>query len=133
MKKGLLLFLGLTTILAGCYNDKADKLYVAPAGTTTTTTTNTTCDTTAVSYKNTVKPITDQYCAISGCHESATQADGYDFSAYSGLARAAVNGDLKGSVLHTPGYIAMPANGATLSDCQVNDIVAWANQGAQNN
>lgn len=118
-------------LLSSCYYDKADKLYATPD--TTGTNTGNTCDTTNVSYSGMVKAITNQYCSISGCHDPAYQAGGYDFTTVSDLQQAVANGRLKGAVLHLPGYVEMPNNGAILTQCQINQIVAWANQGAQNN
>ena len=121
----------LVLFFSSCYYDKADKLYVTPDSTGNNT--GVTCDTNNVSYSATIKPITDQYCAKSGCHDAAYQAGTYDFTTVNGLQQAVANGRLQGAVLHQSGYIAMPNDGAILSQCQINEIVAWANQGAKNN
>ena len=54
MKKIALFAAASLLILAGCYNDKYDKLYPKPV-------TNT-CDTTTITYSNDVKPIIVSNC-----------------------------------------------------------------------
>lgn len=128
MKHNMKFFLLLPVIavlFSSCYNDKADQLYGV--------TTPTTCDTTNTTYAAVINPTVTQYCAKSGCHDASTKANGYDMSSYTGLSLAAQSGRLVGAILHQSGYQAMPNDGATLSDCQKNQIVIWVNKGARNN
>ncbi len=114
-------------LLAGCYNDKADKLYPAP-------TTATPCDTSNVTYSNDVKPILLSSCAKSACHDAATPSNGYDFSGYTGAMAAALNGRLLGTVKQASGETnPMPKGLPKLDSCSINKITRWVNQGAPNN
>jgi hypothetical protein len=96
MKK-LILVAGIAAILAGCYNDKADKLYPLPASTT--------CDTTTISYKTDVQPIINSYCAISGCHNSSGDAvtGNLDFTIFATLQANATPALMIDDITGNPG------------------------------
>jgi len=126
MTKKLLMLACVVVALAGCYKDTEEELYPDWSNTG-----DNSCDTTNVSFTATIKPILDQYCATSGCHDAATKGGGYDFSAYAGVNLA--KGRIVGAVKQESGYSAMPKGGAKLNDCQVSQISAWVSAGAQNN
>lgn len=109
--------------MAGCYNDKYDQLY--PTGTAV-------CDTTTVSYAADVQPILTAKCNTAGCHD-ATASGGYTLTTHAGAQTAAGSGKLLGSINWTAGFSAMPKNLPKLSDCEINKITRWVNQGALNN
>lgn len=111
----------LLLILAGCYYDKEDQLYVQPSG-------GSGCDTSNVTYTTTIKTILDNSCALSGCHDAQTKSFGYDLSNYNG-AVAGTQGRLLGAIRHDNGFIAMPKGMAKLSDCDIAKITAWINSG----
>ncbi len=83
-------------LLAGCFYDKEEDLYKSN------------CATTDIRYINVVKPIIDANCNISGCHNSITNAGGYDLSDYTGVKLIVDNGKLIGSITHASGFSAMP-------------------------
>jgi hypothetical protein len=113
--------------LWGCYRDKSDQLYP------NTLTGNTSCDTSGVTYSETIKTIIAQNCAISGCHDGSN-ASTYDMRTYQGLYTYCVaTNKLLGSVRHAQGYVAMPQGAPKLDDCTINKITAWVNNGALNN
>lgn len=114
----LLLFAGLSA----CIND---KMQVA--------TPISTCDTASVTYTATIRPLTDQHCALSGCHTSADQAGGYDLSTHTGLKDIADDGKLLGSIRHQTGYSSMPQNADKLDDCTIAKYAKWVAAGAPNN
>ena len=117
-------------ILAGCYNDKADQLYPEP----TAGGGGNTCDTTTMSFATDIKPIMDQYCATASCHNSSVMAGTYDFSKHSEVKRAAVTTNrLLGAINHQTGFSPMPSAMPKLSDCNINKITAWVNQGTLDN
>ncbi|RYE23870.1 MAG: hypothetical protein EOP51_09185 [Sphingobacteriales bacterium] len=131
MKK--LLILLAVVALAGCYNDKYNELY--PTGTDTTGNGGgggggTTCDTSNVTFAQTIKPIIDSKCATSGCHDAATLAGGYNFTVYGGV-RAARN-RMVGAITWASGYSQMPKGMNKLDDCSIAKITKWINDGAQN-
>ena len=127
--KQVLLPLIAMLILAGCYYDKADELYPEPdpgGG-------GNTCDTTGVSYASIIKPVIEQYCSVTGCHDNVVRAATYDLTSYSGLKSAADNNRLLGAINHQSGFVSMPQGMTKLSDCDINKITAWVNQGKLNN
>jgi hypothetical protein len=116
---------------AGCYNDKADQLYPEPGsggggG-------GNTCDTANISFATTIKPVLEQYCGLSGCHDAATPSAGYNLTGHAGLKLAHTNGRLLGAINHQSGFSQMPKGMAKLSECNLNKITAWVNQGTLDN
>ncbi len=115
----------ITLVLAGCYNDKQDKLYPSPGITV--------CDTTNVSYISDIKPIFDAKCATTGCHDATTIGGGYNFSTQSGIQPPALSGQLVKSINWAAGASAMPKNLPKLPQCDIDKITSWVNHGALNN
>lgn len=120
MKKWLLIFIPISVLATGCYFDKEENLYTSS------------CVTTDIRYANIVKPIVDANCNVTGCHNSATNAGGYDLSTYAGLKAVATSGQLVGSITHASGFSQMPQGREKLSDCQISQIQTWVANGAQN-
>ncbi len=83
------------------------------------------CTGTAPLYTGTVKTILDTHCATSGCHNTATKAEGYDMSTYAGAKSAAGHDAFIGSVRHLSGYTAMPQGAAKLSDDDIKTLYCW--------
>ena len=110
----------LLIISAGCYNDKADLLY--PAGT---------CKTDSVTYSGTIKPILNQNCALSGCHNDASAMDGVKLENYDGAKAIAVDGRLVGVVTHA--IAPMPKDRPKLDDCTIQKISKWVAAGSPDN
>ena len=110
----------ITTIVSGCYYDNEEVLYP----------TNGNCDTTNVTYTNTIQPIMSQSCT--GCHGSSSPSGGIDLTTYSLVRASAEDGSLYGSMSFQSGYSPMPKNGNKSPDCTLNKIQAWINQGYPN-
>lgn len=89
------------------------------------------CDTVNVKYTTHVKPLIVNYCQ--GCHSGSNPGAGIDLSSYSGVKAIADNGKFIGSISFLNGYSSMPKNGNKLSECQINMVKIWINQGAPNN
>jgi len=58
---------------------------------------------------------------------------GIQLEGYSHIKVYADNGYLSGNISHKPGYIGMPYGRPQLPACEINTVVAWVNQGSQNN
>lgn len=125
MKKISFLLPVLIASLAACTNDKMEVATPKPPVST--------CDTANVTYTNTIRPLTNLHCAISGCHTSSDQAGGYDLSAYAGLKAIADDANLLGSIRHETGYSSMPQNASKLDDCTIAKYAKWVAAGAPNN
>jgi hypothetical protein len=111
---------GFVLYLSGCSKESEDKL----AG-------NTTCDTTNVSYSRQIVPLLQNNCY--SCHGGATPSTGIRLDTYTGLQVFAANGFLSAAVTHSGTVTPMPYGLPQLPSCEVNTIVAWVNQGMQNN
>lgn len=130
MKK-LLMIAGVAVLIStlGCYNDKYDKLYVTPP--------NTVCDTTAMSFTNNILPILNANCNIAGgCHNtSGKSVSQFDFTTYPDVKTEATIDIMVNDINGTPSsrHHAMPLNLPKISQCDINQITAWINQGALDN
>ena len=129
MKK-LLLATGLVLLIAGCYNDKYDKLYPNPPVTVNP------CDTTGIiTYSNDIKPIISANCYNpgNGCHDAVGSAvSGYNYEDSTVLQTNALSGLVVPDINFTPtkGHNTMPKNGTQLPACNINKITRWVNEGA---
>jgi hypothetical protein len=122
MKKILLLTATVFLFLSACYYDNVEDLY--PAGSQS-------CDTTNVTYSQTIAPIAAQYC--NSCHSGTTPPAGIKTDTYTDLNAIAVNGKLWGVVNHDQGYIPMPYQSAKLSECNLLKIRKWIDAGSPDN
>ncbi|MBS1915396.1 MAG: hypothetical protein JST87_03905 [Bacteroidetes bacterium] len=95
------------------------------------TCTSSSCDTTNVTYANSITPILQSNCT--GCHSGGSPSGGVDLTTYANVLIQINNGKLWGDVSHASGYNAMPVGGASLSACDLNIINNWIKKGAPNN
>ncbi len=89
------------------------------------------CDTSNYSYSNRINPIFQNWCV--GCHNANYSSQGINLSDYAGASNPIVINRIVGSIEHSPGYFAMPQSGSQLSQCDINAIVKWINNGHPNN
>lgn len=90
------------------------------------------CDTTAVSFSADIQPIIEQNC-YNGCHSGANPTSGFLLTSYSAVKLKVDDGRLFGAVDHQAGFVAMPQIGSKLSDCNLDLIKTWIDDGAPNN
>lgn len=107
--------------LHSCYYDNVEDLYPSSSG----------CNTTNVTYSNSVLPVIDTYCI--SCHNDALANGNVSFSSYEKIAAVATSGKLLGVIRHDSGYPPMPQGADKLPDCTIMQIEAWVNAGAPNN
>jgi uncharacterized membrane protein len=89
------------------------------------------CDTLTVSFSAHIQPIMQNNCT--GCHSGNQPQGGVSLTSYTTIASVAVSGRLLGSVMHSPGYAAMPQGAAKLDNCKITQIKKWINDGTPNN
>jgi hypothetical protein len=89
------------------------------------------CDTVNVRYSTQVVDILQTYCY--GCHRGPGASSGIDFGNYDAFKGWATSSYVIGDITGAPGFTPMPYGKPSLDSCQINTIVAWVNQGAQNN
>lgn len=89
------------------------------------------CDTVSVSFAETISPLLQTNCV--GCHNTTGPSGGVMLDNYGGVQTVALDGRIVGVVTHQSGFPKMPKNLGQLPDCDINHIIAWVNQGANNN
>ena len=89
------------------------------------------CDTTTVTFANTVYPIVQNQCMT--CHNDNRQDGGVNLANYNLIKQSVENGGFMGSILHDPNYAAMPPSGIQLDQCFIDQIQIWINDGMPNN
>lgn len=120
-------YLALTTIVliftfTGCYNDSEEFLYPDLNGGD--------CDTTSVTFSNSVKPITDAYCV--SCHGGSVPSGNVKVESYNDIKSLADDDRLVNVINGLNGYPVMP-EGSKLPDCLIKTIERWVEAGAPNN
>ena len=111
--------------LSGCYYDNEEKLYPQIS---------TGCDLSNVTFSGTVKPILQASCF--SCHSNSqalNNGGGVKLENYADVVTLVSNGKLMGSIRHDNGYIAMPNGGGKLTDCEINQLQTWIDNGKLNN
>ena len=82
-----------------------------------------TCNTTGVTYTNTVKAIFDKSCIGSGCHNTGSPNGSLvnyaDSKAFPNLAK------MVGALKQESAFSAMPKTGSKLDDCSISQVAAW--------
>ncbi|RYE00371.1 MAG: hypothetical protein EOP54_00265 [Sphingobacteriales bacterium] len=114
-----------TLSVAGCYKDNAEEMYPPAGG-------GSTCETSNVTFSNTVNTIIATKCATAGCH-AGVYPTGIDLSDYAGVATIANSGKLMASITHSGSASAMPKGLPKLDDCSIAKIKKWVDDGAPNN
>jgi mono/diheme cytochrome c family protein len=102
---------------------------------TTTTGNGGTGGTLRACYTRDIQPVLSSHCAMTGCHDVTTHAEGYVFYSYSSTMGAVNPGNASGSklyqVLFSSGEEKMPpASKPQLTTAQIDSIRAWINYGA---
>lgn len=89
------------------------------------------CDTTDVTFSGAVLPIIELNCQ--GCHSGSSPNADLTLLDYTDVSAVAINGSLYPSITGTGGYEQMPFNGNPLSQCDIDKIEIWINDGAPDN
>ncbi len=88
------------------------------------------CDTLNVSFKNDIEPIIENNCAISGCHVAGGNAGGI-YNNYTRIKAKVDNGSMRERVVVQQNM--PPPDKGSITDCQIDKIDSWIDQGAPNN
>jgi hypothetical protein len=89
------------------------------------------CDTTQYKFAANVWPILDASCK--SCHSGTFPSGNLRMEGYADAKTNTDNGNLLGTITHTPGYKQMPQGSSKLPDCQISIIRQWIQAGALNN
>ncbi len=113
----------LVIVAVSCYKTSEDQLAPPPSPTG--------CDTANSTYSADVVPILQANCY--SCHGNGESDGGVHLDSYNNVKDEAEEGALLGTITHASGYPPMPQGGAQLSDCDINTIKDWIDNGMQNN
>lgn len=80
-------------------------------------------------YTTDIKAIVDANCAVSGCHNSTTKANGMDLSTYEKVKNESSKNRFLGAIQHLSGFKAMPKDRAKLSEANIQKISCWVQNG----
>lgn len=118
----LLLFI---VIMAGCYYESEEKLYpVKPDA----------CELTNVTFSKTIKPILQENCFR--CHSNLNylnKGGGIKLENHADIKAMVESGKLMGAVKHESDFIPMPEDGGKLTECEINKLQKWVDNGILNN
>lgn len=126
--KNLFSVLMLTLFFSSCYYDNVSELHPEVG-----LTPDCDPDTSTVTYTKDIHPLLLINCGSdnSGCHKSATvENSGISLATYTDVS-GIIPSQLLSSITHDdPGNVKpMPKDGGKLSDCKINKVRAWINQG----
>lgn len=89
------------------------------------------CPSEDMSYTTDILPIIETNCY--GCHDALAANAGIVLEGHANLIIKVENGSLLGTIRHEEGWSSMPKAAPKLSDCQIEKITAWIDQGSPNN
>lgn len=84
-----------------------------------------------ISFAHQIKPMIDQNCSTSGCHDANSQASGYNFTTHASVAANATK--ILQTISGGSGVVAMPLGADMLPDSLIQQFNCWSNQGKLNN
>jgi hypothetical protein len=87
--------------------------------------------TSTIGYVSTIKTMMDQNCNTSGCHNSGSNAGGYNLTTYANVSSNAYK--ILNTMRHNSGYQAMPEGSAKLPTSTTDQFDCWVQQGKLDN
>jgi hypothetical protein len=106
-------------VLTGCYYDNEEELY------------GNSCEVVNISYSLDVLPIIESNCFI--CHAASANQGDVTLEGYGAIIEYVDSGQLIGAITHSGGFSPMPDDAPKLSDCNIQKIQQWVDDGALNN
>lgn len=90
------------------------------------------CSTANVTYNNTIAGILSANGCVS-CHGAGFPSGGVSLHDYNSVKASVPNNRLFGAVNHSPGFRPMPQGGSKISQCEIDRIKAWIDNGTPQN
>lgn len=119
MKYIILIFIGTLMTLFSCNKDKVK-----------TSDFNADCPD-EISFSTDIQSVISTSCATSGCHNAASNANGYTLETHDQISTNAAI--ILSVIRHEDGVDAMPLGADKLSEDFIDDFFCWKEQGKQNN
>lgn len=115
----------ITLLFYACSKDSEDMMDPNPPSGN--------CDTANMKYSTDILPILQTNCYP--CHGATSNSGsgGIILEGHSNIKAKADAGILIGVITHASGFPPMPMDGPKLSDCNINKIRSWINNGTQDN
>lgn len=104
--------------LDSCYYDNEEYLYSGTGN----------CNT-VFTYSGRVKAITDNNCAMSGCHTATNPAGSIPLTSYQEVRAGIEVAGMLCSIRHQSGCSPMPKNGGQLNACDIQAYEKWRDLG----
>lgn len=89
------------------------------------------CVTANVTYSGFVAPLLATYCV--GCHSGGAPSGGITLNTYAGVKAVSTTGRLYGAITWAAGFQQMPRGSNQLSQCHIDKIKGWIDDGSPNN
>jgi cytochrome c553 len=121
MQRKVLLLISLVAIIASCTYKKETVVATVTCADAEGT----------VSFSSKVSPIIQANC--SSCHNNGFKSGGISLEGHTNIKGIAASGLLLGVISHSAGFSQMPKGGDKLSDCNIQTIKKWIEQGTLNN
>ena len=121
--KQIIPLISLLALLNSCYYDSEDLLYGVDS-----------CDTESLSYANDIAAIINAHCT--SCHSGETPSGGLSLVAHVDVSASVLNATADGlidRIERIEGASGAMPTSYTLTQCQIDQINSWAEQGALNN
>lgn len=131
-KKSPYIILILVMFLASCTKENAEDLTLQNAlqnNIEDSTSIASICEISGL-FSTEVKPIIDLNCVR--CHKAGAIASSIPLVIYNEIKAVSVD-RLLGSIKHEPGFSEMPRSASKLSDCDIETIQKWVDEGQLNN
>lgn len=88
------------------------------------------CDNSDVHFSTHIEPLVSTKCR--GCHNNSLMNGNTNLTTYAQISGIALNGAFMSSITGTNGFVQMPYQGNALSDCEVEAVTLWIENGAPN-
>lgn len=136
--KSVVAALCLVVAVVSCVHEVPNAVTVLDTAVYTPGSSGRSCSADTVYFANEIQPLVNSSCAMSGCHDAITRAEGVVLTSYSNIMSIVVAGNPGASKLYTEiiktGNERMPPPPAlALAADQVAKIQKWIAQGAKNN
>ena len=108
---------------SSCYYDSVEVLYGVES-----------CDTVAISFVDDIAPIMEAHCT--SCHSGETPSAGLSLEAHADVSSSVLNTTANGlinRIERAEGESGAMPTSYKLTQCQIDQVKAWAGQGALNN
>jgi len=89
------------------------------------------CDTSNITYSNSIASIFNASCATAGCHVDGNESRAFfSLEGYENASAAAGFGRIVGAISHEDGFSPMPRRAEMLDQCTIDKVASWIGAGA---